>query len=69
MPRIFISYRKGDNAVSAEKIDRLLHDLYKRVNVLVAPLNKSEIGNWKSKIDLRWLLKRLGSKNVTSLLV
>lgn len=35
MPRIFISYRKADSAASAEKIDRLLHDLYKRVNVLV----------------------------------
>jgi diaminohydroxyphosphoribosylaminopyrimidine deaminase/5-amino-6-(5-phosphoribosylamino)uracil reductase len=36
--------------------------LAKRVNVLVAPLAKSGI-------DLRWLLKKLGSENVTSLLV
>jgi diaminohydroxyphosphoribosylaminopyrimidine deaminase/5-amino-6-(5-phosphoribosylamino)uracil reductase len=36
--------------------------LAKRVNVLVAPLKKSGI-------NLRWLLKKLGSENVTSLLV
>jgi diaminohydroxyphosphoribosylaminopyrimidine deaminase/5-amino-6-(5-phosphoribosylamino)uracil reductase len=36
--------------------------LAKRVNVLVAPVTRS-------KIDLRWLLKRLGAENVTSLLV
>jgi diaminohydroxyphosphoribosylaminopyrimidine deaminase / 5-amino-6-(5-phosphoribosylamino)uracil reductase len=33
-----------------------------RVHVLVAPVSKSAI-------DLRWLLKKLGSENVTSLLV
>ena len=43
--------------------------LAKQANVLVAPFHKSEIGNRKWKIDLRWLLKRLGSQNVTSLLV
>jgi diaminohydroxyphosphoribosylaminopyrimidine deaminase/5-amino-6-(5-phosphoribosylamino)uracil reductase len=43
--------------------------LAKRVNVLVAPLAKSAIGNRQSAIDLRWLLKKLGSENVTSLLV
>jgi diaminohydroxyphosphoribosylaminopyrimidine deaminase / 5-amino-6-(5-phosphoribosylamino)uracil reductase len=36
--------------------------LAKRVNVLVAPRNESAI-------DLRWLLRKLGSQNVTSLLV
>ena len=36
--------------------------LAKRVNVIVAPLRKSSF-------DLRWLLKKLGSENVTSLLV
>jgi len=36
--------------------------LAKRVNVLIAPAHKS-------KIDLHWLLKKLGSENVTSLLV
>ncbi|MDD5138718.1 MAG: dihydrofolate reductase family protein [Verrucomicrobiales bacterium] len=39
------------------------------VNVLVAPLKKSAIRNPQSAIDLRWLLKKLGSENVTSLLV
>jgi diaminohydroxyphosphoribosylaminopyrimidine deaminase/5-amino-6-(5-phosphoribosylamino)uracil reductase len=36
--------------------------LKKRVNVMIAPERKS-------KIDLRWLLKKLGAENVTSLLV
>lgn len=36
--------------------------LAKRVNVLVAPERTA-------KIDLRWLLKKLGKENVTSLLV
>ncbi len=43
--------------------------LKKRVNVLVAPLAESKIKNEKSKIDLAWLLKKLGAENVTSLLV
>ena len=55
--------------------------LAKRVNVIVAPLNKSAIGNSdesrardksrcpQSPIDLCWLLKKLGAENVTSLLV
>ncbi len=38
-------------------------ELSKRANVIVAP------GNSRSGIDLRWLLRRLGSENVTSLLV
>ena len=36
--------------------------LAKRVNVLVAPARAA-------KIDLRWLLKKLGKENVTSLLI
>src|SRR6185503_1952823 len=36
--------------------------LAKRVNVWIAPTRKN-------RVDLRWLLKRLGSENVTSLLV
>ena len=43
--------------------------LAKRVNVFVAPFSKSAIGNRQSAIDLRWLLKKLGAENVTSLLV
>ena len=43
--------------------------LAKRANVFVAPLKKSAIRKPQSQIDLRWLLKKLGSENVTSLLV
>jgi diaminohydroxyphosphoribosylaminopyrimidine deaminase/5-amino-6-(5-phosphoribosylamino)uracil reductase len=43
--------------------------LAKRVNILVAPLKKSAIRNPQSQIDLRWLLRKLGGENVTSLLV
>ena len=43
--------------------------LAKRANVVVASPVKSKIENRKSRIDLRWLLKRLGAENVTSLLV
>ena len=39
------------------------------VNVLIAPTEKSKIANRKEKIDLYWLLKKLGADNVTSLLV
>ena len=57
---IVVSKRAPKNRVAA---------LSKRVNVLVAPVSKSAIGNGQSAIDLRWLLKKLGSENVTSLLV
>src|SRR6266487_2942921 len=43
--------------------------LVKRANVVVASPAKSKIENRKSRIDLRWLLKKLGAENVTSLLV
>ena len=43
--------------------------LAKRVNVLVAPLANSKLKTQNSKLDLRWLLKKLGAENVTSLLV
>ena len=43
--------------------------LARRVKVIAAPIVKSRIENGKSKIDLRWLLKKPGSENVTSLLV
>ena len=42
--------------------NRRVAALAKRVRVLVAPSSEG-------KIDLRWLLKKLGSENVTSLLV
>jgi diaminohydroxyphosphoribosylaminopyrimidine deaminase/5-amino-6-(5-phosphoribosylamino)uracil reductase len=45
--------------------------LAKRVNVLIAPTAKpsSLVTRRSSHIDLRWLLKKLGSENVTRLLV
>jgi diaminohydroxyphosphoribosylaminopyrimidine deaminase/5-amino-6-(5-phosphoribosylamino)uracil reductase len=43
--------------------------LMKRVNVIVAPLAGSKLRTQNPKLDLRWLLKKLGSENVTSLLV
>lgn len=41
--------------------------LAKKVNVLVAPSGKLKTKN--SKLNLRWLLRKLGQENVTSLLV
>ena len=43
--------------------------LAKRVKIIIAPLKKSAIRNPQSAVDLRWLLKKLGAENVTSLLV
>jgi diaminohydroxyphosphoribosylaminopyrimidine deaminase/5-amino-6-(5-phosphoribosylamino)uracil reductase len=43
--------------------------LAKRAKVVVASPARSQIANRKSKIDLGWLLKRLGAENVTNLLV
>jgi diaminohydroxyphosphoribosylaminopyrimidine deaminase/5-amino-6-(5-phosphoribosylamino)uracil reductase len=57
---IVVSKRAPKNRVAA---------LSQRVNVIVAPASKSAIGNRQSQIDLRWLLKKLGAENVTSLLI
>jgi diaminohydroxyphosphoribosylaminopyrimidine deaminase/5-amino-6-(5-phosphoribosylamino)uracil reductase len=43
--------------------------LAKKANVVTAPAKKSSILNPQSAIDLRWLLTKLGSEDVTSLLV
>jgi diaminohydroxyphosphoribosylaminopyrimidine deaminase/5-amino-6-(5-phosphoribosylamino)uracil reductase len=43
--------------------------LAKRVNVLVAPTRESTLRTPHSALPLRWLLRKLGSENVTSLLV
>ena len=43
--------------------------LAKKVRVLIAPELRSTIRNSQSAIDLRWLLKKLGGEDVTSLLV
>ena len=57
---VVVSKRAPKNRVAA---------LSKRVNVIVAPVYKSAMGNRQSAIDLRRLLKKLGAGNVTSLLV
>lgn len=54
---IVVSKNASKNSVAA---------LAKRVTVLVAP---SKIKNQKLQVDLRWLLNKLGSENVMSLLV
>jgi len=43
--------------------------LAQRVNVLVAPATKAARASVHSRINLGWLLKKLGAQNVTSLLV
>ena len=43
--------------------------LAKRVNVLVAPVRKTKMRDAQGEIDLRWLLRRLGAEEVTSLLI
>jgi diaminohydroxyphosphoribosylaminopyrimidine deaminase/5-amino-6-(5-phosphoribosylamino)uracil reductase len=43
--------------------------LAKSVNVIVAPTINSKFKIQNSKLDLKWLLKKFGSENVTSLLV
>ncbi len=43
--------------------------LLKKVNVIIAPTANSKLKTKDSKLNLRWLLKKLGSENVTSLLV
>lgn len=55
--------------VSAAAPKMRVKALLKRVKVLVAPTTKSKLKNQHSQIDLRWLMKKLGAENVTSLLV
>jgi len=43
--------------------------LAKKVRVVIAPAANSKSKIQNSKLDLRWLLKKLGSENVTGLLV
>ncbi|HEY1787539.1 MAG TPA: bifunctional diaminohydroxyphosphoribosylaminopyrimidine deaminase/5-amino-6-(5-phosphoribosylamino)uracil reductase RibD [Verrucomicrobiae bacterium] len=43
--------------------------LGKRANILAAPLCEPLSSDNRSLLDLRWLMKRLGSENVTSILV
>lgn len=55
--------------VSRRAPRRRVAALARKAEVLVAPAGRSRSSNLKSQIDLRWLLKRLGRQNVTSLLV
>jgi diaminohydroxyphosphoribosylaminopyrimidine deaminase/5-amino-6-(5-phosphoribosylamino)uracil reductase len=56
--------------VVSEKASKRRRDaLAKRVNVLIAPLARSALRTPHPALDLRWLLKKLGAENVTSLLV
>jgi diaminohydroxyphosphoribosylaminopyrimidine deaminase/5-amino-6-(5-phosphoribosylamino)uracil reductase len=57
---IIVSKRAPKNRVAA---------LAQRVNVVVAPLANSALRTSHPALDLCWLLKKLGSENVTSLFV
>jgi diaminohydroxyphosphoribosylaminopyrimidine deaminase/5-amino-6-(5-phosphoribosylamino)uracil reductase len=57
---IIVGERAPKNRVAA---------LAKKANVIIAPTANSKLKIKNSKLDLRWLLKKLGSENVTSLLV
>jgi len=50
---------------SKDKISKLS----KKTNVIVAPSAPSKLKTQNSKLNLPWLLKRLGAENITSLLV
>jgi diaminohydroxyphosphoribosylaminopyrimidine deaminase / 5-amino-6-(5-phosphoribosylamino)uracil reductase len=60
MTTIVVSKNAPKNQVAA---------LARQVNIIIAPEKKSQIANRKSQMDLRWLLKKLGAENVTSLLI
>jgi diaminohydroxyphosphoribosylaminopyrimidine deaminase / 5-amino-6-(5-phosphoribosylamino)uracil reductase len=55
--------------VSCHAPEQRVAELAKRVNVIVAPIKNSARRALHPTLDLRWLLRRLGSENVTSLLV
>jgi diaminohydroxyphosphoribosylaminopyrimidine deaminase/5-amino-6-(5-phosphoribosylamino)uracil reductase len=55
--------------VSKEAPTNRVAELTKQVNVIVAPSANSKSKTKNSKLDLKWLLKKLGKENVTSLLV
>jgi len=58
---IVVSQRAPKNRIAA---------LAKRVNVIVAPTKRhSSFSILHSSLDLRWLLKKLGAENITSLLI
>ncbi len=55
--------------VSKNAPEKRVAALAKKVNVIAAPTTNSKLKNKNLKLDLRWLLKKLGAENVTSLLV
>jgi diaminohydroxyphosphoribosylaminopyrimidine deaminase/5-amino-6-(5-phosphoribosylamino)uracil reductase len=55
--------------VSKDAPQNCVTALARRVNVLIAPTANSKLKTQNSKLNLRWLLQKLGSENVTSLLV
>jgi diaminohydroxyphosphoribosylaminopyrimidine deaminase/5-amino-6-(5-phosphoribosylamino)uracil reductase len=55
--------------VSKEAPKNRVATLAKKVNIVVAPTTNSKLETQNSKLDLKWLLKRLGSEKITSLLV
>lgn len=55
--------------VSAAAPKKRVAALAERVNVIVAPTGNSKFKIQNLKLDLSWLLKKLGSENVNSLLV
>jgi diaminohydroxyphosphoribosylaminopyrimidine deaminase / 5-amino-6-(5-phosphoribosylamino)uracil reductase len=57
---VVVSKRAPKNRVTA---------LAKKANVIIAPTTNSKFKIQNSKLNLHWLLKKLGSENVTSLLV
>jgi diaminohydroxyphosphoribosylaminopyrimidine deaminase/5-amino-6-(5-phosphoribosylamino)uracil reductase len=57
---IFVGKHAPKNRVAA---------LAKRVNVVIAPAKNPQSAIRNPQLDLRWLLKKLGAENVTSLLV
>jgi len=55
--------------VSKDASKKRVAALSKRVNIIIAPSANSKLKIKNSKLNLRWLLKKLGAENVTSLLV
>ena len=55
--------------VSRQALRKRVQALRKKARVLVAPALRGAAGTNRLHIDLRWLLRKLGSEGVTSLLV
>ena len=55
--------------VSKNALRKRVSEIGKKVNVIIAPPDNSKLKTQDSKLNLIWLLKKLGEENVTSLLV